>query len=109
MPCRSEVRRCVADPTWDFQNPASKGRLLGVLWQEIDEMRGFVQRHAASEAIRTDRGVKRHVASPTAVSTKSGQPFSRPLELPLIQRARYVPRSARRRVWSDVLHDRGEE
>jgi uncharacterized protein (TIGR03083 family) len=27
-----------SDPTWDFQNPASKGRLLGVLQREIDEM-----------------------------------------------------------------------
>ena len=26
------------DPTWDFQNPASKGRVLGVLQREIDEM-----------------------------------------------------------------------
>ena len=26
------------DPTWDFQDPASKGRLLGVLQLEIDEM-----------------------------------------------------------------------
>jgi uncharacterized protein (TIGR03083 family) len=26
------------DPTWDFQHPASKGRLLGVLQREIDEM-----------------------------------------------------------------------
>jgi Mycothiol maleylpyruvate isomerase N-terminal domain len=26
------------DPTWDFQDPASKGRLLGVLRREIDEM-----------------------------------------------------------------------
>ena len=26
------------DPTWDFLNPASKGRLLGVLQREIDEM-----------------------------------------------------------------------
>ena len=26
------------DPTWDFQNPASKTRLLGVLGAEIDEM-----------------------------------------------------------------------
>jgi len=26
------------DPTWDFLDPASKGRLLGVLQQEIDEM-----------------------------------------------------------------------
>ena len=26
------------DPTWDFQNPASKGRLLGVLQREMDEM-----------------------------------------------------------------------
>ena len=26
------------DPTWDFRNPASKGRLLGVLQREIDEM-----------------------------------------------------------------------
>ena len=26
------------DPTWDFQNPASKDRLLGVLQREIDEM-----------------------------------------------------------------------
>jgi uncharacterized protein (TIGR03083 family) len=27
-----------SDPTWDFMNPASKGRLLGVLQREIDEM-----------------------------------------------------------------------
>jgi len=27
-----------SDPTWDFQNPASKTRLLGVLRAEIDEM-----------------------------------------------------------------------
>jgi uncharacterized protein (TIGR03083 family) len=26
------------DPTWDFLNPASKGRLLGVLQREVDEM-----------------------------------------------------------------------
>jgi uncharacterized protein (TIGR03083 family) len=26
------------DPTWNFQDPASKGRLLGVLEREIDEM-----------------------------------------------------------------------
>src|SRR4029453_4196622 len=26
------------DPTWDFLNPASKGRLLGVLQREIEEM-----------------------------------------------------------------------
>jgi uncharacterized protein (TIGR03083 family) len=26
------------DPTWDFRNPASKGRLLGVLEREVDEM-----------------------------------------------------------------------
>jgi uncharacterized protein (TIGR03083 family) len=26
------------DPTWNFQDPASKGRLLGVLRREIDEM-----------------------------------------------------------------------
>ena len=25
------------DPTWDFQDPASKGRLLGVLQREIDK------------------------------------------------------------------------
>lgn len=28
----------MADPEWDFQNPASKGRILGVLQHEIDEM-----------------------------------------------------------------------
>jgi uncharacterized protein (TIGR03083 family) len=28
----------MGDPTWDFMNPASKGRLLGVLEREIDEM-----------------------------------------------------------------------
>jgi uncharacterized protein (TIGR03083 family) len=28
----------VGDPTWDFRDPASKGRLLGVLQREIDEM-----------------------------------------------------------------------
>jgi uncharacterized protein (TIGR03083 family) len=27
-----------ADPTWDFLNPASKGRILGVLQRQIDEM-----------------------------------------------------------------------
>jgi uncharacterized protein (TIGR03083 family) len=26
------------DPTWDFRDPASKGRLLGVLEREVDEM-----------------------------------------------------------------------
>src|SRR4029453_12901618 len=26
------------DPTWDFLDPASKGRLLGVLQREIEEM-----------------------------------------------------------------------
>jgi uncharacterized protein (TIGR03083 family) len=30
------------DPTWDFRNPASKDRLLGVLRGEIDEMFGLV-------------------------------------------------------------------
>jgi uncharacterized protein (TIGR03083 family) len=28
----------MGDPTWDFMNPASKGRLLGVLERQIDEM-----------------------------------------------------------------------
>jgi Mycothiol maleylpyruvate isomerase N-terminal domain len=27
-----------SDPTWDFRNPASKARLLGVLQREVDEM-----------------------------------------------------------------------
>ena len=29
------------DPTWDFLDPASKGRLLGVLQREVDEMFGL--------------------------------------------------------------------
>ena len=29
------------DPTWDFQNPASKGRLLAVLQRELDQILGL--------------------------------------------------------------------
>lgn len=32
----------LGDPTWDFTNPASKERLLGVLQGEIDQMRALV-------------------------------------------------------------------
>jgi uncharacterized protein (TIGR03083 family) len=35
---RSEERSMTSDPTWDFTNPASKGRLLSVLQREIDAM-----------------------------------------------------------------------
>lgn len=31
-------RTMTADPTWDFQNPASKDRLLGVLQRQIDDL-----------------------------------------------------------------------
>jgi uncharacterized protein (TIGR03083 family) len=38
LDCRSEEESMTGDPTWDFLDPASKGRLLGVLEREIDEM-----------------------------------------------------------------------
>ena len=36
--CRSKEESMSGDPTWDFLNPASKGRVLGELQRGMEEM-----------------------------------------------------------------------
>ena len=52
------------DPTWDFQDPASKNRLLGVLRREIDEMFELAAepaRYRLGIAAQGDRRRRRHM------------------------------------------------